>query len=79
MKESKPSSRILLHAVLILGAMVMLVPFAWMILTAFKSATEATQIDPFVIFPKTWRTDAFSSVSGKMNFGRLYQIGRAHV
>ena len=52
--------------------MVMLVPFAWMILTAFKSATEATQIDPFVIFPKTWRTDAFSSVSGKMNFGRLY-------
>ncbi len=72
MKESKPSSRILLHAVLILGAMVMLVPFAWMILTAFKSATEATQIDPFVIFPKTWRTDAFSSVSGKMNFGRLY-------
>lgn len=52
MRESKKSARILLHAVLIFGAVVMLIPFAWMILTAFKSATEATQIDPFVIFPK---------------------------
>lgn len=50
----------------------MLVPFVWMILTAFKSATEATQIDPFVIFPKKWLTDAFVSVSGKMNFVKLY-------
>lgn len=72
MRESKKSARILLHAVLILGAVIMLIPFAWMILTAFKSATEATQIDPFVIFPKKWLTDAFVSVSGKMNFAKLY-------
>lgn len=72
MRESKKFARILLHAVLIFGAVVMLVPFVWMILTAFKSATEATQIDPFVIFPKKWLTDAFVSVSGKMNFVKLY-------
>ena len=72
MSESKKSARILLHAVLIFGAVVMLIPFAWMILTAFKSATEATQIDPFVIFPKKWLTDAFVSVSEKMNFAKLY-------
>lgn len=72
MKESKKSSIVILHTVLIIGALVMLVPFAWMILTAFKSATEATQIDPFVIFPEKWQTGAFSSVSGKMNFAKLY-------
>lgn len=72
MRETKKSARILLHAVLILGAVVMLIPFAWMILTAFKSATEATQIDPFVILPKQWLTDAFMSVSAKMNFAKLY-------
>lgn len=72
MKESKKSSIVILHTVLIIGALVMLVPFAWMILTAFKSATEDTQIDPFVIFPEKWQTGAFSSVSGKMNFAKLY-------
>lgn len=72
MKENRKSSKVILHMVLILGAIVMLIPFAWMILTAFKSATEATQIDPFVIFPKKWLTGAFSSVAGKMNFAKLY-------
>lgn len=28
----------------------MLVPFIWMFLTAFKTETEATQMNPFVIF-----------------------------
>lgn len=60
------------HIVLILGAIVMLVPFAWMILTAFKTNSEAMQINPFVIFPEVWRTEAFTSVIEKMNFVRLY-------
>lgn len=72
MKESRKSGKIIIHAVLILGAVIMLIPFAWMILTAFKSPTEATQIDPFIIFPKTWLTDSFASVAGKMNFLKLY-------
>lgn len=61
-----------MHVVLIFGAVIMLIPFAWMILTAFKSATESTQIDPFVILPSVWRTEAFSSVASKMNFLKLY-------
>ncbi|HIT63962.1 MAG TPA: carbohydrate ABC transporter permease [Candidatus Ventrimonas merdavium] len=72
MKHNQTGSMACLHIILILGGAVMLIPFAWMILTAFKSATEATQIDPFVIFPKTWRTDSFTSVISKMNFFRLY-------
>ena len=72
MKKKSNFERYLKHIVLILGAVVMLVPFAWMILTAFKTNTEATQMNPFVIFPSEWRTEAFSSVLRKMDFVRLY-------
>ena len=57
----------------ILISITMLVPFIWMILTSFKTVTEATQVNPFVIFPKVWRTDAFKSVMENMNFILLYK------
>lgn len=60
------------HVVLLIGATLMLVPFAWMILTAFKTNSEAIQMNPFVVFPSVWRTEAFISVAKKMNFVRLY-------
>ena len=58
---------------LILISITMLVPFIWMILTSFKTVTEATQVNPFVIFSKVWRTDAFKSVMENMNFILLYK------
>ncbi|MEL3906359.1 MAG: carbohydrate ABC transporter permease [Treponema sp.] len=61
-----------IHLVLLAGLSVMLVPFIWMILTAFKSVSESTQLNPFIIFPAVWRTEAFASVIAKMNFFRLY-------
>ncbi len=60
------------YIVLTVGAVIMLVPFIWMILTAFKTTTEATQMNPFVILPETWKIDAFVNVCGKMNFAKLY-------
>lgn len=63
---------VIIHIVLIIGAIIMIVPFAWMILTSFKSISESTQMNPFIIFPSVWRTDAFKSVISKMNFIRLY-------
>lgn len=61
-----------LHVVLILGGFVMMVPFIWMILTAFKTPTEATQINPFVFFPTVWKTDSFAEVMRKFDFPQLY-------
>ena len=58
---------------LILISITMLVPFIWMVLTSFKTVTEATHVNPFVIFPKVWRTDAFKSVMENMNFILLYK------
>ena len=38
-----------IHIVLILVSITMLVPFLWMVLTAFKTMTEATSVNPFEI------------------------------
>jgi multiple sugar transport system permease protein len=46
----KASSVIMI--VLFIGTIVMAMPFLWMILTAFKTISETTSVNPFVIFPK---------------------------
>lgn len=40
MKE-KNSRHLLVHLILILGSFIMILPFAWMVLTAFKTQNEA--------------------------------------
>ena len=73
MKAKENFTKVLIHVILILVSITMLVPFIWMILTAFKTVTEATSVDPFVIFPKVWRTDSFKTVIKNMNFLVLYK------
>lgn len=73
MKAKENFTKVLSHVILILVSITMLVPFIWMILTAFKTVTEATSVDPFVIFPKVWRTDSFKEVIRNMNFFVLYK------
>lgn len=73
MKAKENFTEVLIHVILILVSITMLVPFIWMILTAFKTVTEATSVDPFVIFPKVWRTDSFKEVIRNMNFFVLYK------
>lgn len=71
-RGSVKKANILVHIVLIVGAVIMIIPFVWMVLTAFKTVSETTQLEPFVIFPSKWRSDAFQSVIKQMNFFRLY-------
>lgn len=73
LERKRNLTRILVHLILILVSITMLTPFLWMILTAFKTTTEATSVNPFVILPSHWRTDAFSAVITYMDFGRLYR------
>ena len=73
MKAKENFTKVLIHVILILVSITMLVPFIWMILTAFKTVTEATSVDPFVIFPKVWRTDSFKEVIRNMNCFVLYK------
>lgn len=51
---------------------VMIVPFLWMVLTAFKTVAETMQVDPFVLVPKVWQVDNFRKVIEAMDFVRLY-------
>lgn len=41
MRRREKTLKVTKHLVLFIGAIIMLVPFAWMILTAFKTNTEA--------------------------------------
>ena len=63
----------LIHLILIIASITMLVPFLWMILTAFKTVSESTQVDPFVIFPTSWKMDNFVEVWKSYNFLILYK------
>ncbi|MCX7658530.1 MAG: carbohydrate ABC transporter permease, partial [Oscillospiraceae bacterium] len=50
-KTKKLLNSTLIQIVLLIGAVVMIVPFVWMFLTSFKTISESTQMNPFVIFP----------------------------
>ncbi|MBR2765950.1 MAG: carbohydrate ABC transporter permease, partial [Blautia sp.] len=62
-----------IHLFLILGAIAMLIPFVWMVLTAFKTKSQAISVDPFYIFPAgVWHWENFSEVWNSYNFLTLY-------
>ena len=73
LERNRKISSFIIHLSLVLISITMLIPFLWMVLTAFKSITEATSVDPFINFPKVWRTDAFKAVFANMDFLLLYR------
>lgn len=62
-----------IHVVLILASITMIVPFAWMFLTSFKTVSESTSVNPFIIFPSSWNLDHFFTVWKSYNFLYLYK------
>lgn len=71
MKSAK-INKIIIYIILILFAFTMLVPFVWMVLTAFKTTAETMQVDPFVLVPKVWQVENFGKVVAAMDFVKLY-------
>ncbi len=66
--------KLLTHVVLIIMAFIMLVPFAWMILTAVKTTQESISVDPFYILPASgWHWENFGTVWKSYNFIVLYK------
>ena len=64
--------QIVSFAVLFFVLIVMILPFLWMVLTAFKTYAETVQI-PIVWFPKTWTLENFEYVLTTMNFLLYYK------
>ena len=81
MEAKQKATTVLIHVILILISITMLVPFLWMMLTAFKTLSESTSVNPFVIFPSEWITDNFSKVINNMDFplyGRVHRFFGSH-
>ena len=67
-------NKLIIYAVLFFMAFIMLVPFAWMILTAVKTNQESVSVDPFFIFPQgKWNWGNFATVWESYNFLVLYK------
>lgn len=70
--RKKVLKRIAIHTFLIVGAIIMIFPFVWMVLTSFKTVTESTSMNPFVFFPSEWRWENYAIVLEQNNFVLLY-------
>ena len=71
MKSNKHLSTALTYVVLILGSIIMIFPFVWMILTAFKTQAEAMAIPPQIL-PSNWNFDNFVTALESLPFVNLY-------
>lgn len=72
MKKMKiKKSNLAIHIVLILGAVIMVLPFLWMLLTSFKTLAESTQMPP-KIFPDGLRWNNYTEVMNILPFGSFY-------
>lgn len=65
-------NKLIIYLILTGFSVVMLIPFAWMILTSFKSTAESTAVNPFIIFPAVWRLENYKTVIRNMDFPGLY-------
>ncbi|TWF74626.1 carbohydrate ABC transporter membrane protein 2 (CUT1 family) [Pseudonocardia hierapolitana] len=57
------------HAVLVAGAVAMIGPFVWQVLTAFKSQPETASVPP-TLLPREWLWSNFSDVFATLPFGQ---------
>ncbi|WP_232666660.1 carbohydrate ABC transporter permease [Pseudonocardia sp. TRM90224] len=57
------------HAVLTVGAVLMIGPFLWQVLTALKSESEVTNVPP-TFLPLEWVWDNFAEVFTSLPFGQ---------
>ena len=71
MKSSKRLSTTLTYIVLILGSVLMIFPFVWMLLTSFKTQAEAMAIPPQIL-PSTWEFTNFTTALARLPFVNLY-------
>lgn len=63
--------KILVHAILLAGVVIMVVPFIWMILTSLKTLGESTMVPPR-IFPAVFQWKNYTEVQRTLPFGAFY-------
>ena len=71
MRQKKNATTLLTYIALMIGSVIMIFPFVWMLLTSFKTNAEVMQIPP-TILPANWDFSSFSKVVDLLPFGNLY-------
>ena len=71
-RRSKLLGSVLTHAILIIGGIVFIVPFMWMILTSFKSLSESMVVPP-TIFPALLHWSNYTSALTTLPFVQFYE------
>ena len=71
LSSERKLSTALVYAALIAGSITMIFPFAWMLLTSFKTQAESMAIPP-QIFPAQWNFDNFFKALESLPFWNLY-------
>ncbi|MFT8350752.1 carbohydrate ABC transporter permease [Clostridium saccharoperbutylacetonicum] len=66
------TSKLCIHLFLIIGVAIMILPFVWMFLTSFKTVSESTSMNPFVIFPSEWKVENYLEAIRQNDFIILY-------
>ena len=72
LRRSYAMTKFFTYFVLIVGSLIMVFPFLWMVLTSSKTVTESVQINPVVIFPSKLMLDNFVEAVTSLPFDRLY-------
>lgn len=63
--------RFIVHVILLLGLVIVVFPFIWMILTSFKTEAEAVHVPP-IIFPSHLNLEGYTSVFTELPFLQVY-------
>ena len=67
----RPWVRLLIHAALVLGALAAVFPFYWMLVSAFKTNSEAIAAPPTFI-PREWHPENFALAWSAAPFGQYF-------
>ncbi|MFB8506622.1 carbohydrate ABC transporter permease [Enterococcus durans] len=71
MSEMKTKNKIIVHTILIIGAVIMIMPFIWMALTSVKTLSESIAIPP-IIFSTNPQWQNFPEILEKLPFINFY-------
>ncbi|WP_127125852.1 carbohydrate ABC transporter permease [Georgenia sp. SYP-B2076] len=70
-RRRPPAGRVALHAVLLVGGLLMVAPFLWMLLTSLKTLPQLLT-DPLSLLPAPATTGNFAQAWQSLPFGRAY-------
>ena len=66
--------KVIVYVILILIALIMIIPFLWMLSASIKSDREVFQMNPFVFIPENPRWSNYVDIWTKIPFAKLWKI-----